>query len=165
MTDLNESFRAQLQSLRDSGIRIDRQGQFWHNGQTVAHQGLRQALFTWLDRLPPPDGRHILRLDETRYAFIDVDDTPLVVNTIKLQTDGNICQAWLSLTDGTEEVLRADTLSIDAEGTLRVPVRAGHMLARLTTAAASALAPYLDEAQGVWSLALPGQKAVRLRQG
>lgn len=163
MVDSNEEFRAQLQPLRDSGIRIDKQGNFWHNGQPVTHQGLRQALFAWLDRLPPPDGRHILRLDETRYAFIEVQDTPLVANTLRLQTHGNTCQAWLSLSDGTEEPLPSDGLSVDAQGTLRVPVRGGALQARLSTAAASALAPYLQETQGAWTLTLPGHTPTRLQ--
>ena len=160
--DPHESFRAQLEALRDSGIRIDRHGQFWHNGQTVAHQGLRQALFTWLDRMPPPDGRYILRLDDIRYAFIDVEDTPLVANTLRLQTRGNVCEAWLSLSDGTEERLEPQALAIDDQGTMRVGVRQGKLQARLSTAAASALAVYLEGTNGIWTLTLPGQAPIRL---
>jgi len=50
-----------------------------HEGAEVTHEGLRRALFRWLDRLPPPDGRYVLRLDERRFAYLeDVADTPLV---------------------------------------------------------------------------------------
>jgi hypothetical protein len=163
MEDPSETLRAQLPPFRDSGIRIDKRGNFWHNGQPVAHHGLRQALFKWLDRLPPPDGRHILRLDEARYAFIAVEDTPLVANTLRLQVDVDACEAWLSLSDGNEEPLHADGLCVDAEGTLRASVRAGTLQARLSTAAASALAPYLEEAEGRWTLILPGHTPTPLR--
>ena len=67
-----------IERLRRSGIRVDREGRFIHEGAEVTHVGLRQALFRWLDRLPPPDARYVLRLDERRFAYLDVDDTPLV---------------------------------------------------------------------------------------
>ncbi len=135
-----DAFLARLEAFRASGIRIDAQGRFWHQGATVEHEGFRQALFRWLDRLPPPDGRYILRLDDKRYAYIDVDDTPLVVNTLRWQAD----RAVLSLSDGTEETLDGAQLTIDAHGILRTWVRGHHLEARLSTAATSALAPALD---------------------
>ena len=60
-----------IERLRRSGIRIDREGQFIHEGEPVRHEGLRQALFRWLDRLDddPDKGeavRYILRLDPRR---------------------------------------------------------------------------------------------------
>ncbi|HXU03254.1 MAG TPA: hypothetical protein VN903_19945, partial [Polyangia bacterium] len=70
---------AWLEQIRRSGISIDREGRFIHEGAEVTHEGLRRALFRWLDRLPPPDGRYVLRLDERRFAYLeDVADTPLV---------------------------------------------------------------------------------------
>jgi hypothetical protein len=61
-----------IERLRRSGIRIDKEGEFQHEGAPVRHEGLRQALFRWLDRLD--DGRYILRLDAARFAYVDVDD-------------------------------------------------------------------------------------------
>ena len=29
-----------IERLRQSGLRLDRQGRWWHEGQPVAHQGL-----------------------------------------------------------------------------------------------------------------------------
>src|SRR3569623_36510 len=52
MTNLDP---AVIERLRQSGIRIDREGEFQHEGAPVLHEGLRQALFRWLDRLH--DGR------------------------------------------------------------------------------------------------------------
>ena len=91
-----------IERLRQSGIRVDREGRFIHEGAEVTHGGLRSALFRWLDRLPPPDGRHILRLDERRFAYLDVDDTPLVARAARVDPGGTI---WLALSDGAEEVL------------------------------------------------------------
>jgi hypothetical protein len=141
---------AYLARLRASGIRIDREGRFWHEGETVQHEGLRQALFRWLDRLPDRDpqqaatgdeGRYVLRLDARRFAYIDVDDTPLVATSLRWQDEGGGGpQAWLGLNDGSEELLDPRTLTIDGAGVLRCWVRAGKLEARLATSAATTLA-------------------------
>ena len=131
--------RAQLiERLRRSDIRIDREGQLWHEGQTIDHAGLREALFRWLDRLP--DGRYVFRLDATRFAYLDVEDTPLVVRA--LRWDGE--RALLSLSDGAEEPLDPRTLTVDAAGVLRCQVRAGRLEARLSNSAAAALAEKVE---------------------
>jgi hypothetical protein len=135
-----------LARLRTSGIRIDRDGQFWHEGEPVAHEGLRRALFRWLDRLPrdgengEDGGRYILRLYERRYAFVDVDDTPLVATSLRWQGG----DAFLGLTDGSEERLDPSTLTIDEAGVLRGRVRDGRLEARLATSAATVLAEKID---------------------
>jgi hypothetical protein len=119
-----------LERLRRSGIRIDRDGEFQHEGEPVRHEGLRQALFRWLDRLP--DGRYVLRLDDQRFAYLDVDDTPLVARSARL--DGET--VWLGLSDASEEALDPATLSLDGLGVMRCRVRGGRLEARLSTSAA-----------------------------
>src|SRR5882724_1939247 len=135
-----------LERLRRSGIRIDREGRFVHEGAEVRHEGLRRALFRWLDA--EPDGRVVLRLDARRFANVDVDDTPLVGERV-----------LLALTDGSEEALDPATLTVDDAGVLRVRVRAGKLEARLGTSAAAVLAERLsEEAPGRWVLALAGRR-------
>ena len=56
----NEPTPEWLERLRRSGIRIDSAGEFQHEGEPVRHEGLRRALYRWLDRLE--DGRTVLRL-------------------------------------------------------------------------------------------------------
>ena len=60
--------------MRAIGLRLDRAGTFWHDGAAVTHPRLRQALLRWLD---VRDGRDIVRLDDTRYAYVDVEDAHL----------------------------------------------------------------------------------------
>jgi uncharacterized protein len=131
---------ALLERFRQSGLSIDRDGRFWHEGAPVEHGGLRRALFRWLDRLPPPDGRHILRLDEQRYVYIDVADTPLVATSLRW-SEGT---AWLGLTDGSEEALDPTTLTLDEDGVLRGAVRGGKLRARLATSAAATLGEQIE---------------------
>jgi hypothetical protein len=125
---------AYLERLRRSGIRIDREGQLWHEGEIVAHEGLRRALFRWLDR--NPDGRHVFRLDEKRFTYVEVEDTPLVARAARW--DGPLLR--LALSDGSEELLEPSTLTIDDDGVLRCGVRGGRLEARLGTAAMAVLA-------------------------
>jgi hypothetical protein len=123
-----------LERVRQSGIRIDREGQLWHQGQSIEHEGLRSALFRWLDRTP--EGRYVFRLDQARFAYVDVADTPLVARAARW--DGE--RAWLALSDASEEPLDPTTLTIDGEGVLRCRVRAGKLEARLSTSAVAVLA-------------------------
>jgi len=118
------------------------------------HQGLRQALFRWLDRLPAPDARYILRLDEHRFAYVDVEDTPLVATSLRWMGE----QALLGLTDGSEEALDPATLTVDDAGVARARVRGGRLEARLATAAASALGERLDSSDGSLTLLIHGKR-------
>jgi hypothetical protein len=131
-----------IERLRRSGIRVDREGRFIHEGAEVTHAGLRQALFRWLDRLPPPDDRYVLRLDERRFAYLDVDDTPLVARAARIDAAGTV---WLALSDGAEEALEPASLTADGAGVLRAWVRGGRLEARLATSAVAALGELLTE--------------------
>ncbi len=143
---------ALLERFRQSGLSIDREGQFWHDGHPVQHAGMRRAFFRWLDRLPPPDGRHILRLDENRFVYIDVADTPLVAASLRWSGD----RALLGLSDGSEEALDPATLTVDAEGVLRSRVRGGRLEARLSNSAAAVLSERIDGSAGGPVLRLGG---------
>jgi hypothetical protein len=150
---------AWLEKLRQSGIRVDREGRFIHEGEEVRHEGLKAALFRWLDRLPPDDpaarGRgYILRLDERRYAYLEVDDTPLVARAARVDGD----RIWLSLSDGAEEALDPATLTVGDDGVLRAWVRGGRIEARLASSAAAALADLLSESGGRPVLTLAGRR-------
>ena len=128
MTDAADQQAAWLEEIRRSGISVDREGRFIHEGGEVTHEGLKQALFRWLDRLPPPDGRYVLRLDERRFAFLEgVADTPLVAPAARIDPDGNV---RLALSDGSEEPLDPATLTVDDAGVLRAWVRGGRLEAR-----------------------------------
>ncbi len=134
-----------LEELRRSGLRIDREGVFWHEGAPVTHHGLRAALWRWLDRLPAEDGRYILRLDEQRFVYLDVDDAPLVVRS--LRWDGR--RAIAVLNDSSEEPVDFATLTVRATGRYLL-VRRG-LEARWSPGAWNGLGSHLSEHDGaVW---------------
>jgi hypothetical protein len=145
-----------LERIRRSGIRIDREGRFVHEGEEVRHEGLRRALFRWLDT--QPDGRVVLRLDERRFAYVDVDDTPLVARAARLAGEGAGEQVLLALSDGAEEPLDPATLTVDGQGVLRARVRGGRLEARLSTSAAAVLADRLTEEAGRPVLSVAGRR-------
>ncbi|MBC7978689.1 MAG: hypothetical protein H7138_27195 [Myxococcales bacterium] len=66
---------AMIEKMRAIGLRLDRAGTFWHEGAAVTHPRLRQALLRWLD--VAPDGRNIVRLDDKRFAYVDIEDAHL----------------------------------------------------------------------------------------
>ena len=136
---------AWLEQIRRSGISVDREGRFVHEGAEVTHEGLKRALYRWLDRLPPPDGRYVLRLDEHRFAYLeDVADTPLVARAARIDPAGDV---RLALSDGSEEPLDPTTLTVDDAGVLRAWVRGGRLEARLSTSAATVLADFMQDPQ------------------
>jgi hypothetical protein len=76
-----------LEKMRAIGLRLDRAGVFWHEGTAVTHPRLRQALLRWLDVLP--DGRDIVRLDDKRYAYVEIEDAHLRARSARW--DGERC--------------------------------------------------------------------------
>lgn len=128
-----------IEKLRQTGIRLDRQGRLWHAGTEITHPGLCRALLRWLDLLP--DGRPILRLDARRYAYLEVEDAHLLVLSARWQGE----RAFVRLNDGTEEELDYASLRVGAEDALYCRARGGSLRARVTTPAYHALAERIVE--------------------
>jgi hypothetical protein len=133
-----------IEKLRQSGIRLDADGRFWHEGGEVTHHGLRAALWRWLDRNPPPDDRYVLRLDAQRFVYLDVDDAPFVVRSLRWQDD----RARLLLSDGSEEELAYRTLRISPSGAVYAKVKSGRFDARFSTGAWGTLGQRIGERDG-----------------
>jgi hypothetical protein len=143
---------AQLEKLRETGIRLDRHGRFWHEGVEVTHTGMRRALLRWLDRRES-DGRPILRMDGGRYAYVDGEDADLLVLSVAWRGD----RAHVVLNDGATEELQYETLSVGDGDALYCRVRNGRLVGRLTTKAHYALAEHIEEmSDGSFSLCANG---------
>lgn len=141
-----------IERMRQIGLRIDRAGRMWHQDEEVSHPRLRQALLRWLD--VRDDGRDIIKLDERRYAYVDVEDAHL--RAVSARWDGD--RVWLVLDDGAEEELAYDTLSAGPDGAFGCRVRGGRLRGRLTTAAQQALAPRIVEDGGGFALDAAGRR-------
>ena len=129
---------AEIEKLRQSGIRLDGEGRFWHEGAEVTHQGMRAAFWRWLDR--NPDGRWVLRLDDQRFVYLDVDDVPYVVRSARWQGD----HAIVRLSDDSEEELAYATLHLRG-GQPYATVKDGRFDARISTLAWNTLGERIDD--------------------
>lgn len=162
MSVVSELTAEQIEAFRTIGLRIDAAGKIWHQGAEVTHPRLRGALLRWLD--VRDDGRDIIRLDDTRYAYVEVENAHLRATSARWDGD----RAWLTLDDAAEEELAYDTLWCGPDEALYCRVRGGRLRARLSTAAHLAVAERVVEAPdtpsgfaliaagGRWPIALPG---------
>jgi hypothetical protein len=141
-----------IEKFRTIGLRLDRAGTLWHQDAAVTHPRLRQAILRWLD--VRADGRDIVRLDETRYAYVDVEDAHLRATSARWDGDRVI----LHLDDDTEEELDYATLSLGAGNAVYCRVRGGRLRGRLTTAAHQALAPRIVEDSEGFALDAAGKR-------
>jgi hypothetical protein len=130
---------------RESTIRIDRDGKFWHDGQRVDHPALERALASWIAR-HPDDGRVILT-NGYDWCYVRVDDAPFVVRGVRVEApSGPADRATLLLSDDSEEPLDPRQLSLDDEGVVYASVKQGAFDARFSRHAQTELAPLLSSA-------------------
>jgi hypothetical protein len=123
---------------RDSTIRLDRDGRFFHDGGLVDKRALSEALHRWVDR-HPDDGRYILT-NGYDWTYFEVEDTPCFVVGVKGRPPA---PPVLVLAGGNEEPLDPSTLVADADGACFVTVRGGKFEARLLRQAQNELEPWL----------------------
>ena len=138
-----------IEKMRAIGLRLDRTGTFWHEGAAVTHPRLRQALLRWLD-VRAEDGRDIIRLDDKRYAYVEVEDAHLRAKSA--HWDGDRC---LVLWDDDEErELEYATLRQAEDHAFYV--RVGKLRGRIAGPAYHALAEHVVERGDGFELAAAG---------
>jgi hypothetical protein len=142
---------------RESTIRLDADGRFWHDGAQVEHPGLAQGLQAWIGR-HPDDGRYILT-NGYDWSYFTVDDAPFVVRSLLMEPE----RVVLRLSDGTEEPWDPATTRIGKGDALYATVKAqapgGPFEARFSPHAQTSLAPLLVPGEGPGA---DGSPAVRI---
>lgn len=124
---------------RESTIRLDREGRFWHDGVRVEHPGMQRAFASWIDR-HPDDGRFILQ-NGYDWTYFSVDDVPFFVRAVRV-TDAGVS---VLLSDDSEEALDPASLAVGENDAVYLRVKGGRFEARLTPEAQTQLAPLLSE--------------------
>ncbi|MBK8997206.1 MAG: DUF1285 domain-containing protein [Myxococcales bacterium] len=127
---------------RESSIRLDREGRFWHDGARVEHSGMQRAFASWIDR-HPDDGRFILT-NGWDWTYFSVDDVPFFVRSLRVEPGRVILQ----LSDGSEESLDPTTVCVGDNDAVYVRVKDGRFEARFSPEAQTRLAPLLSETPG-----------------
>ena len=132
---------------RESTIRLDREGRFWHDGALVEHPKLAAAMHTWIGR-HPDDGRFILT-NGYDWTYFTVEHVPYFVRSVRLDSDADGGAVWLRLSDETEERWDPALTTVADDGSLRTRVKAGTaggpFDAQFTRHAQASLAPVLVE--------------------
>ena len=124
---------------RESTIRLDAEGKFWHDGARVDHPALEKALHGWI-ALHPDNGRFILT-NGYDWTYFRVDDVAYAVRSLRV-TPENVT---LVLSDETEEPLDPASLRVGNGEALYAKVKGGQFEARFSRHAQTALAPILHE--------------------
>jgi hypothetical protein len=133
---------------RESTLRLDRDGQFWHDGERVERPRLSRALHAWVGR-HPDDGRPILT-NGYDWCYLAVDDTLRFVASIG-EHDGAL---WASLLDGRSMPIVPTSIAVDEDGVCFVRLRDDPDVARFTRVAMTQLEPWLVDTDGGPALAL-----------
>jgi len=131
-----------LERFRRIGLRLDREGRFWHQGEPVLHAGVAAALHRMIDRLE--DGRYVVRMDAERYAYLEVEDAPFQVRSVSVERGPEGALLFLTLSDGSGEGLRYGSLRVGAEDALYCEVREGRFEARFGRSASRALGELIE---------------------
>ena len=127
---------------RESSLRLDREGQFWFEGDRVEHPRLLNALHAWVSR-HPDDGRYILT-NGYDWTYFTVDDVPFFVQSVREAEGGGL---ELVLTDGSASPFTGEGLETGDDDGLYTPVavHGGEYEAKFTRYAQAQLAPWLVE--------------------
>jgi hypothetical protein len=140
-----------IEKMRAIGLRLDRTGTFWQEGGAVTHARLRQALLRWLD-VRDEDGRDIIRLDDKRYAYVEVEDAHLRAKSARWDGD-RIRILW---DDDEERELEYATLRQAADHALYAKV--GKLRGRIAGPAYPAIAERISESSDGFVLEAAGQR-------
>jgi hypothetical protein len=147
---------------RESTIRLDARGRFWHDGALVEHPGLAAAFHSWVAR-HPDDGRYILT-NGYDWTYFTVDDAPYSVVAVRIEP----ARVVLVLSDRTEEPWEPTTTRTGDGDALYARVKGGApggpFEAKFTPFAQAGLAPVLVEHDGV-AQAMIGSERVRIGTG
>jgi hypothetical protein len=142
---------AQIEKMRSIGLRLDRSGTFWHQGTQVSHARLRQALLRWLD--VRDDGKDIVKLDDRRYAYVDVEDAHLRARSATWQGD----HCLVTWDDDQVEELDYASLHQAADHALYGRVR-GRLRGRIAGPAYHTVTERVVETDGGFALEAAGRR-------
>ncbi|HEX7874821.1 MAG TPA: DUF1285 domain-containing protein [Sphingobium sp.] len=136
-----------------SGMRIARDGTWFHEGSPIGRKEMVRLFSTVLRR--EPDGSHVL-VTPVEKLDIDVEDAPFIATEVQIQGEGRDRRIAFSLNTGDLVLLDSDHPLImreDDSGPLPYVVVRGGMEARLARSIYYELAniAIAEDAQGVWS--------------
>jgi len=140
-----------LHTREQSGIRLDRQLRWWHDGEPVEHPKIIEAFNRGLS--PTGDGRFILTFGRD-WCFVAVEDAAYGVLGVD-ELDSGLS---LRLSDRTSELLDPATLAVGFGGVLHCRVKRGRAKARFSRDAQFALGSRVSLDERGPALAVAGRR-------
>ncbi|MBN1652938.1 MAG: DUF1285 domain-containing protein, partial [Deltaproteobacteria bacterium] len=139
---------------RESAIRRDALGRWFHEGRLIGHPNIIRAFDRWIARAE--DGRYCLKNDFD-WVYVAIEGAPLFVRSVTIGDYGAII---LSLSDECDYALQPESLRLGPDGVLYCDVREKSMTARFDRSAMMKLEELIDEDEKGIYLKL-GDKLVR----
>jgi len=132
---------------RESTIRLDGEGRFWHDDERVENRALELAFHRWVSR--HPDDRRLILTNGYDWCYFEVEDTPYFITSLSVTEgpNGEPQAVDLTLSDETTEPLDVSSLALGEDGVVYVRVKGGEFEARFSRHAQTQLAPILIEGQ------------------
>lgn len=124
-------------------IRIDKEGNWYYQDLPI----INKKIYLYLNQClaQEPSGRYILSMNGEN-CYLEVEDTPFVIQEVRLPSDsGQLPSLVVKLNDGTEEILKADTLRVGHDNVLYCKVKEGLYEARLLRNAYYQLAEFFEQ--------------------
>jgi hypothetical protein len=142
-----------LRQLREqSGLRLDKEGRFWHRGGLVEHARTLAALHQGIHRAP--DGRWATRIGKD-WAYLEVEDAALWIR--RIEASSSALRAQLATGEWVE--VDSATLAAGADDALYARVRGERV--RLTRDAQLSLSDHLRQ-DGAGFLLQLGERGFRI---
>jgi len=139
-----------LEQLREqSGLRLDKEGRFWHRGGLIEHARTQAVLHQGVHRAP--DGRWATRIGKD-WGYLEVEDAALFIRRVDPAAD----RLHAQLASGDWVDVDPATLASGADDALYARVRGER--AKLTRAAQLSLSEKLHEDAKGFFLELDGKK-------
>jgi hypothetical protein len=136
-------------------IFIDKEGRWFHKGAEMVRRDIVRFFYERIgvDAM----GRYVIRQGPER-CYLEVEDTPFVVQKVSFTVDGGTQNFSLLLSDDSSELLDPKTLSVGQESVLYCKVKEGRFPARFLRPAYYQLAEFVREEKGGFYLPLNGEK-------
>ncbi|MBR56556.1 MAG: hypothetical protein CMH54_00700 [Myxococcales bacterium] len=132
-----------LELLRhQSGLSIDRDGCFQHKSGPITHERILATLYRGLEM--NDDGQLIVRVAD-QWAYIPFEDSPYVVQNIRVMGSEPAENLELLLVGGRREPLDAASLELKGTHDLYCQVESGRAWARFSRVAYHNLLPFIIE--------------------
>jgi hypothetical protein len=122
----------------DSGLRLDKQVRWWHDGELIEHPHIIEAFNRGLR--VTDDGRFQLHFGDD-WCFVAVEACAFTVVAVDSASSERLS---IRLSDRTAEWLQPHTLALDDEGVLTVEVKNGKARARFSRDAQFHMAEFLS---------------------